>query len=101
MLRRAQRAMGLTAAGRVAFVCLWLFIFSFPVEKSFTIPGLGSVSKLLGALALGAGFLAALVDGRIRVPNWAHALLTAFVMWSALSMRWTLDPRSEERRVEK
>ena len=98
MLRRAQTT-GLTAAGRMAFVCLWLFIFSFPVEKTFTVPGLGSVSKVLGALALGAGFVSALIDGRIRVPGWAHGLLAAFVMWSAVTMRWTLDPASTSEKV--
>ena len=83
----------------MAFVCLWLFIFSFPVEKTFTVPGLGSVSKVLGALALGAGFVSALIDGRIRVPGWAHGLLAAFVMWSAVTMRWTLDPASTSEKV--
>lgn len=82
----------LTAAGRVAFVFLWLFICSFPVEKSIEIPGLGYVSKVLGTLALGAGFLAVLIDGRIRVMTRLHAVLALFVFWSVLTLRWTVDP---------
>jgi O-antigen ligase len=91
MFRRPPSS-GLTAAGRLAFVFLWLFVCSFPVEKTIEIPGLGNVSKILGTLALGAGFLAVLVDGRIRVLTRAHAVLALFVLWTALTMRWSLDP---------
>ena len=99
MLSRAAASNRLTAAGRLAFVCLWTFIFSFPVEKSFSIPGLGYVSKVLGAVALGAGMLAVLIDGRIRTPRWAHAFLALFVAWSALTMRWSLDPTATAEKV--
>ncbi len=91
MFRRPQTT-GLTAAGRLAFALLWLFVFSFPVEKTFEIPGVGYVSKLLGVLALGAGFLAVLVDGRIRPLTRSHAILALFVLWTALTLRWSLDP---------
>jgi O-antigen ligase len=85
---------GLTAAGKVAFALLWLFVCSFPVEKTIEIPGLGNISKVLGTLALGAGFLAVVIDGRIRVMSRAHAVLAMFVMWSAVTLRWSLDPDS-------
>jgi O-antigen ligase len=73
-------------------VFLWLFICSFPVEKTIEIPGLGNASKVLGILALGVGFLAVLIDGRIRVLTRAHAVLGLFVLWTVLTLRWSLDP---------
>ncbi len=82
---------GLTAAGKAAFAMLWLFVCSFPVEKTIEIPGVGNISKVLGTLALGAGFLAVLIDGRIRVMTRAHAVLALFVMWTGVTLRWSLD----------
>ena len=82
----------LTAAGRLAFVFLWLFICSFPVEKSIELPGLGNLSKVLGMLALGTGFLALAIDSRIRVLTPAHGVLASFVLWAGISLRWSLDP---------
>jgi len=91
---RPNSSSGLTAASRAAFVFLWLFLCSFPMEKSFEIPGLGYLSKVLGTVALGAGFLAVLIDGRIRVLTRAHAVLGLFVLWTALTLRWSLDPEA-------
>jgi O-antigen ligase len=82
----------LTAAGRIAFVFLWLFVLSFPAEKAFDIPGLGTISRLLGLMALGAGILAALIDRRIRVLSPALAAPVLFVLWTALTMLWSLAP---------
>ena len=89
---RHRSVTGSTAAGRFAFALLWLFVWSFPVEKTIEIPGVGYVSKALGMLALGAGFLAVAIDGRIRPLTRAHAVLLLFVLWTALTVRWSLDP---------
>jgi O-antigen ligase len=82
----------LTAAGRFAFAFLWLFVLSFPAEKAIAIPGLGTISRLFGLIALGAGMLAVLIDGRIRVFRMVHAVPALFVLWTALTMRWSLAP---------
>lgn len=82
----------LTAAGRFAYAFLWLFVFTFPAEKVIAIPGLGTISRLFGLVALGAGMLAVLIDGRIRVFSPVHAVPALFVLWSALTMRWSLAP---------
>jgi O-antigen ligase len=84
----------LSAAGRVAFVVLWLFVCSFPIEKGIVIPGLGSISRLLGAAALGAGLVAVLVDARIRAFHPLHAVMAALASWTALTIRWSLAPEA-------
>jgi O-antigen ligase len=47
---------------------------------------------VLGTFALGAGFLAVLIDGRIRVLTRAYAVLGLFALWTAITLRWSLDP---------
>src|ERR1017187_5053431 len=82
----------LTAARRFAFAFLWLFVLSFPAEKAIAIPGLGTISRLLGLIALGAGLLAVSIDGRIRAFRPVHAIPALFVLWGALTMRWSVAP---------
>jgi len=82
----------LSALGHVAFAFLWLFVFSFPAEKSFDIPGLGTLSRLFGLMALGAGVLAAVADRRLRPLNRTHAALALFVFWATLTVRWSVAP---------
>jgi O-antigen ligase len=96
----SRKAVALTAAGRVAFVFLWLFVLSFPAEKAIEIPGLGTISKLFGFVALGAGMLAVVIDGRIRVLTLAHGLLALFVLWTALTFRWSLAPDDTSARIQ-
>jgi O-antigen ligase len=84
----------LTAAGRFAFAFLWLFVLSFPAEKAIDVPGLGTISRFFGLIALGAGMLAVLIDGRIRVFSPMLAAPALFVLWSIVTVRWSLDPIS-------
>ena len=95
-----MRRGNLTAAGRFAFAFLWLFVLSFPAEKAINIPGLGSISRILGLIALGAGMLAALIDRRIRVFSPVHAAPALFVLWTALTMRWSLAPNDTAANVQ-
>ena len=84
---------------RFAFLCLWLFVFSMPIEKAIEIPGLGSISKLLGFIALGVGMLAIMLQARFRVPGQIQTMLAVFVLWSSITMRWSLAPDWTVERV--
>jgi O-antigen ligase len=97
---RSPNSDKLTAAGRLAFAFLWLFIASFPAEKAIEIPGLGTISKLLGLVALAAGAGAALIDSRIRVLSRGHALLALFVLWTAATFQWSLAPEETASRIQ-
>lgn len=90
----------LSAVGRVAFAFLWLFVFSFPAEKAFDIPGLGTLSRLFGLLALGGGVLAVVADRRLRPLNRSHAALALFVFWATLTVRWSLAPEDTAIKVQ-
>jgi O-antigen ligase len=77
---------------RLAFACLWIFVFSMPIEKALQIPGLGTISKLAGLIALGAGVLAVVMQERFRIPGAVQIVLGVFVLWSAVTVRWSISP---------
>ena len=77
---------------RLAVLALWLFLFSIPSEKSVEIPGLGTVSRLLGGAAMGIGAIAIAVRGAFRIPGLFHVAMSLFVIWSAMTYQWSLMP---------
>jgi len=70
---------------------LWAFVFSIPWEKSVWTPGVGTLTRLLGMLALAAGAAAAAQRRSVRAPNLALVCAAAFVAWSAATWFWSLD----------
>lgn len=69
-----------------AYAALWIFIFALPWENVFVIPGLGTISKLMGIVALGFAALAALLTGRLRHLNRFHVVALLFLMLAGLSV---------------
>ncbi len=75
-----------------AWMSLCLFVFSIPWEKTVWVPGVGTVSRLLGMVALTAGLLAAVRRGWIRRLNLALVLAAAFVLWTSATYFWSIAP---------
>ncbi len=69
-----------------AYVALWIFVFALPWENVFVIPGLGTISKLMGIVALGFAALAALFTGRLRHLNRFHVVALLFLILAGLSV---------------
>lgn len=84
---------------RFAFVMMWVFVFTLSCEKSLTLPGLGSIGRVAGALAMGAGLFAMLAEGRFRLPSAAHFMLMLVVFWSSITYRWSVAPDATEERI--
>lgn len=84
---------------RLAWGLLWLFVFSIPWQKSVGVPGLGTLSHLFGILAFAAAAAAAWRHRSLRPPNLAIALAAAWVLWSAATYFWSLDPPATARRA--
>jgi O-antigen ligase len=76
----------------VVFASLWLFIFCVPWEEEIAVAGGVAASHLIGAAAGVAGLLACLIERRIRKPGTLHYLLSALVVWSALTYFWSVAP---------
>lgn len=70
----------------IAYVAVWLFVFAIPWENTLVIPGLGTISKLLGMIAIALAILAAVVSGRLRRWQTLHVAALLFVLWSAATM---------------
>lgn len=84
---------------RVAWVLLCAFVFTIPWEKSVWVPEVGSIARLLGLLAFAAGGAAAVRAYPLRRPNAALLLAAAFVLWSAATCLWSLDPLATVHRL--
>lgn len=76
---------------RAAWALLWLFVFSIPWEKSVWVPGVGTLTRLLGILAFFAGAIAAVRKKSIRPLNVVMIVAALFVLWSGLTYFWSLD----------
>lgn len=76
---------------RVAFLFLWILVFTMPSEKSLEIPGFGTVTKLTGLVAISFGVLAALGTNRVRAWTRAHLAICMFFLWSGATYFWSAD----------
>lgn len=77
---------------RIAFFMLWVLVFSMPFEKSIDIPGLGTVSRFAGLLAMAAGVVAVAARNAFRKPTRVHFAFCIFVLWSAATALWSIAP---------
>lgn len=83
----------------IAWLLLCALVFSIPWEKSIFVPGVGTITRLIGLLALPAGVAAALSRRSIRFPNLALLLAAVFVFWTSLTYFWSVSPRDTAARV--
>jgi hypothetical protein len=69
----------------IAYAALWIFVFSLPWENAFVtyFPGVSIVTKVTGALALGAMLAYVVMSGRMRRWQVFHVAGLLLVMWTA------------------
>lgn len=82
-------------AGRLdhlAWILLCLFVFTMPWEKGVLLPGVGSIARAVGIAAFLAGVLATAQRRALRAPHLVLLLGTLFVLWSAATGLWSVDP---------
>jgi O-antigen ligase len=83
---------------RVTRGLLLLFVFTVPWDV-VTLPGVGTVSRIVATLALAAAVLTAATEQRFRKPNVVLGLAIAFTLVSALSLLWTVSYDATVQRV--
>jgi O-antigen ligase len=83
---------------KLAYVFLWIFIFTIPWEASVLIPGLGTgptgsgtIGKLVGLVAATSGVLAVLARGKARPLALFHILAGLFAIWVGVTSAWSID----------
>jgi O-antigen ligase len=84
---------------KFAFVALWLLVLTIPFENALTLPGVGSLSRLVGLIAIAAGICSVAAGGRIRRPAAFHLGAIAFALWAALTLFWTVDAAASATRA--
>ena len=75
---------------RITFFLLWCFVFTVPFEREFMVPGLGTISRIVGIVLLPCATLALIARGWVRSLVPAHWLMVLFVGWTSLSICWSL-----------
>jgi O-antigen ligase len=77
---------------RIAIFLLGAVVFTIPWEDALVIPGVGTVSKLVGVVAIAAAVLAIVEKGSVSLPHPSSAAMVLFVLWTAASLLWTSLP---------
>ena len=77
----------------VAFL-LAVFVFTLPIEELVSLPGLGSVTRLVGLVTMPIALLALVEGGRVRfrVPTLFLLASAMFVLWNVVSYFWSIEP---------
>jgi len=79
------------ALDRVAYACVWVFVFDLPWGESVPMMGGLVLGYWLGLFVAGIGALRMMTVGSARRPSPFHYLMLALAGWSTLSIFWTLD----------
>jgi O-antigen ligase len=86
-----------TAMSKAAFYSLWCFILVLPWQVFTKLPVVGSIPRIVGLVATGAGVLYILVRRRVRPLTWFHAFALLFVLWTGVTSFWSIDPDGTHR----
>lgn len=66
-----------------------LFIFSVPVEQIILLPGLGTITRVVGLITFVAWLANFVICRQIRWPHLFHIVACLFIVWSIGSVFWT------------
>ncbi len=86
---------------QVALAAVALFVFTIPSENGVSIPGVGSLSRLVGYLAIAMTLVSLYDRGRLRfrAPSLFLVVAAAFVIWSAGTFFWSIAPETSLSRT--
>jgi hypothetical protein len=84
---------------RIAFAFLWLFMFSLPLPLMTEFPVIGTVSKVTGLMAMAAGVAAVVARKQVRVMEAVHMTMGGFILWSAVTLCWSVNPQMTVQRM--
>jgi O-antigen ligase len=76
---------------RLAFLCLFAFVFAIPWEESVPLLGGFVISRWLGLLAMITTALRVVASREYRKTSPLHKWIAAWMGWAVLSLFWTLD----------
>jgi O-antigen ligase len=77
---------------KITYIFLWLTIFTMPFQKSFIVPGIGSLNKLFGLALVAMGIFTVLIKGEFKKLPLFYILLASFIFLSIMSYFWSEVP---------
>jgi len=84
---------------RLAFLALWLLVFSIPFANMFVFEWGATITRVIGMTAFSIGALAVVATGKIRRLKASHFIIAAFVAWAIASYFWSLAPSLTLQRI--
>ncbi|WNS81209.1 O-antigen ligase family protein [Domibacillus sp. DTU_2020_1001157_1_SI_ALB_TIR_016] len=84
----------------IPFLFLLLTIFAIPWENAVVLPGLGTIVRPIGILAFLLTALLVVKNGTYRKLAPIHYALLIFILWSGLSIIWSVDPELTLTRIK-
>jgi O-antigen ligase len=78
---------------------LLVFVFSLPWQGMIFIPGVGSISRLLGYMLLAVAILYLLLKRQAKIPSLLIIVIILYIFWSALSYIWSVNEAATLRRI--
>lgn len=75
----------------VALLFSLVLVFTIPWENAVTVSDVGTLTRVIGALAAALWLGSAVAAGGFRKPHPLHVCLSLFVLWNVLSIYWTAD----------
>lgn len=90
----------MTILRKLTYLSTLVLIFALPWEDSISIPGIGSLARLMGLVAAGFWAGTILIEGRFRKPNLFHVLILLFFLWNFLTLFWSFDIESTIKRIK-
>lgn len=74
-------------------------IFTIPFKEIFIVPGVGSISRLVGAIVIGFWLFTILATGKFRKPTPFLVAALLFFLWNIASLLWSLESESTMSRA--
>ena len=89
--RSSQHVVTPTTSGmhRAVELLAYVFVFTIPFENLIIVPGLGTLTRLIGTALSGSWILLSLVEREYRKPAAAHSAIYLFITWSMITTIWT------------
>jgi O-antigen ligase len=78
---------------RLAYWAVLAFILTLPVEGTLTIPLFGRASQAMGFVLAVIWIVAVTRRGGLRRFHVFHGVLALFLLWSGLTLFWSVDPQ--------
>jgi O-antigen ligase len=90
----------MTTVRKLTYLSTLVLIFALPWEDSISLPGIGSLARLMGVVAAGFWMATIVMEGKFRKPNVFHALVLFFFLWNFLSLFWSSDVENTTKRIK-